>query len=106
MQSILLLFIYLMNNCELPWSSFLDCSNFHRNLKTRLNLNKIRELISFLPREFLKIANQIFRLDFKEDPPYEEFKTLLLKIMRKLRSDEEKIENFKFDWIKNQATLK
>jgi len=99
-ESIIYIMVYLFNG-SLPWSDIKDnYSGSEKYGKIRENMVNIdaKTLLNGLPNVFEFIYKNILILDFKEEPPYEHFITLLEKEKNKILKGIDKNEKYKFIW--------
>jgi serine/threonine protein kinase/DNA-directed RNA polymerase subunit RPC12/RpoP len=102
-ESIIYILVYLFNG-SLPWSDIKDnYSGSEKYEKIRENMVNIdpKTLLKGLPNVFEFIYKNIIILDFKEEPPYEHFITLLEKEKNKILKDIDKNEKYKFIWTEH-----
>ena len=80
-ESALYLLSYLLNQCNLPWTSIKRDTmkfNFTDAIKQRLNISNVRQLVSGLPEFLVRIYCKALTMTFKQKPDYDLFTTHLL----------------------------
>ncbi len=99
-ESILYTLVYLYKG-SLPWAHFKDYYVSHEKYKIiKENMDNIEpeNLFSGLPHVFQFIYKNTIMLDFKEEPPYEYFITLLEKEKNKILLSDKNTKKFRFIW--------
>ena len=99
-ESIIYILVYLFNG-SLPWSDIKDnYSGSEKYEKIKENMVNIdpKSLLNGLPNVFEFIYKNIIILDFKDEPPYDHFITLLEKEKNKILKGIDKNEKYRFIW--------
>lgn len=102
------LLIYLLNDGQLPWDNFYQRFKKNKNffkdmLMERLQLKYSKLVLEMAPHRLKPLMKEIFRLKFKEEPPYNK----LLKELKAAMIEEQKLWNMvnpligchQFEWV-------
>jgi hypothetical protein len=103
MEALVYIWVYLLTG-TLPWKSLCEENNddgYDAVLRIKSSITP-GSLCATLPSEFLRYFKKVRELEFEEEPPYAEFRSLFRALFIRLGF----AYDYKYDWVREGAERK